>query len=156
MSGSSIDQYATAGQHAEIRTWFETWGRCVAGVDYASARELFHPDVVGFGTYTAYVRGLDELERQQWRSVWPTITDFRFLVDRLICSVSPDGTMAQGIVPWLSTGYHEDGSSFERPGRATVLLVRDSERDPWRGIHTHFSLAPGTPQRSYGDRRAGS
>lgn len=147
-----VDQMATPKQQAEIKAWFDEWSGHVSSVDYESARELFHPEVIGFGTYMEFVRGLENLEQQQWRSIWGTIADFRFATEYLICGVSDDGTQAWGIVPWTSTGFHEDDTSYERPGRATVLFVRDTPDGPWRAIHTHISLAPGTPQRSYGKR----
>ena len=145
-----IDQLATPEQHAEIKAWFDEWSGYVAAVDFEAARPLFHPEVVGFGTYMEYVRGLENLEQQQWRSIWGTIADFHFATEHLICGVSADGLQAWGIAPWTSTGFHEDGTSYERPGRATVLFVRESPDSPWLAIHTHISLSPGTPQRSYG------
>lgn len=145
-----LDEMATPEQRAEIKAWFDEWGGYVAAVDFSSARRLFHPEVVGFGTFMEYVRGLDELEARQWRSIWGTIADFRFATEHLICGVSSDGRQAWGITPWTSTGFHEDGTPYDRPGRATVLFVRDAPGDPWLAIHTHFSLSPGTPQRSYG------
>lgn len=147
-----IDDLATAEQREELKNWFDTWAGYVSDVDFEPARALFHPEVVGFGTYMEYVRGLDALEAQQWRSIWGTISDFRFLTDRLICGVAGDGQQAWGIVPWTSTGYNVDGTTFERPGRATVLFVRDDQDANWLAIHTHISLSPGTPQRSYGNR----
>ena len=145
-----LDQLATPEQHDEIKSWFDEWSGYVAAVDFESARPLFHPEVVGFGTYMEYVRGLEHLEAQQWRSIWGTIADFRFASEHLICGVSSDELQAWGITPWTSTGFHEDGTSYERPGRATVLFVRASSDAPWLAIHTHISLSPGTPQRSYG------
>lgn len=145
-----LDQMATPEQHAEIKAWFDEWSGYVAAVDFVSARRLFHPEVVGFGTYMEYVRGLEALEQQQWRSIWGTISDFHFATEHLICGVSSDGLQAWGITPWTSTGYHEDGTSYDRPGRATVLFVRESIDAAWLGIHTHISLSPGTPQRSHG------
>lgn len=145
-----IEQLATPEQHAEIKDWFDEWGSYVAAVDYDAARPLFHPEAIGFGTYMEYVRGLDQLEARQWRSIWSTTAGFQFLTERLICGVSSDGRQAWGIVPWTSTGFHEDGASFDRPGRATVLFLREDSDEPWRAIHTHFSLSPGTPQRSFG------
>lgn len=147
-----LEELSTPEQRAEIAAWFEEWAGYVSAVNFQRARALFHPEVVGFGTYMEYVRGLDELERQQWRSIWGTISDFRFLTDRLICGVAGDGRQAWGIVPWTSTGYNEDGSTFERPGRATVLFVRDEDAGRWLAIHTHISLSPGTPQRSHASR----
>lgn len=136
-----------------ISDWFTTWGNLVAAVDFTSARKLFHADVIGFGTFMDVVRGLDRLEAQQWRSIWPTIEGFTFLVDRLEADVSEDGKHAYGIVPWTSTGFHEDGTPYQRPGRATVLFTRAATSDPWKAIHTHISLAPGTPQKSHGNLR---
>jgi ketosteroid isomerase-like protein len=150
------EQPASKDVHAELTVWFEAWGGCVAAVDYAAARPLFDAGVIGFGTRMEYVAGLDNLEQQQWRSVWGTIEGFTFLTERLISGVSPDGRLAYGLVPWSSTGFHEDGKPFERPGRATVLFTRGAPGEGWRAIHTHISLDPGTPQRSYGNRPARS
>lgn len=147
---TEIDHLATPEQQAEIREWFDTWGKLVAAVDYEQARDLFHPEAVGFGTYMEYVRGLDQLEARQWRSIWGTIDGFHFPTERLICGVSSDGQQAWGIVPWGSTGFNEDGTTYDRPGRATVLFVRDAADTRWLAIHTHMSLSPGTPQRSFG------
>ena len=144
-----LDQLATPEQRSEIKAWFDEWSGHVAAVDFESARALFHPEVVGFGTYMEYVHGLDALEQQQWRSIWGTIAGFRFLTDCLICGVSANGLQAWGITPWTSTGFHEDGEPYERPGRATVLFLREDPVAPWLAIHTHISLSPGTPQRSH-------
>ena len=137
---------------AAIRDWFATWGGFVAAVDFESARPLFDPAVIGFGTFMDTVTGLDNLEQRQWRSIWPTIRDFRFNLDSLKCVVSEDRLLAVAAITWSSTGIGEDGTPFDRPGRATVGLVRAAPDAPWRGMHTHFSLNPGTPQTSYGDR----
>ncbi len=129
-----------------LRAWFRTWGGCVAAVDFASARPLFTDDVVGMGTHVAFVHGLDDLEREQWRNVWPNIEGFRFEVEELVGSI--DGKRAWAAVPWSSTGFHENGAPFDRPGRATVTFIASGSA--WLGTHTHFSLRPGTPQRTFG------
>lgn len=140
--------------YAEIRAWFERWAAHVRARDFDAARALFSPDVIGFGTRMHIVHGLDRLEQNQWRHVWPTIEGFQFIVDELHVSASDAADSAWGVVPWVSTGYREDGSAFDRPGRATVIFVRGG--DPtitpggWLAVHTHISLAPGTPQRSFG------
>jgi ketosteroid isomerase-like protein len=137
---------------SDLRAWLEEWAGYVRARDFERARNLFHADVIGFGTYMRLVKGLDRLEQDQWRNIWGTIEDFRFVVDDLEVSASTDGLQAWAVVPWSSTGFHEDGSSFDRPGRATVIFVRDHTGEPWRAIHTHISLAPGTPQRSFGNK----
>ncbi|HUG16548.1 MAG TPA: nuclear transport factor 2 family protein [Thermomicrobiales bacterium] len=135
----------------DLRAWFEEWARLVRAHDFERARGLFHSDVIGFGTRMSVVSGLDHLERDQWRNVWGTIADFRFLFDDLHCGVSYDRLQSWAVVPWTSTGFLEDGAPFDRPGRATVIFTRDRAADPWRALHTHISLAPGTPQHSFGN-----
>ena len=130
----------------DLRQWFRTWGSCVAAVDFQSARPLFSEDVIGFGTHAAFVVGLDALQKEQWEKIWPNIATFRFLVDDLVGAV--DGDAAWAAVRWRSTGYDENGTAFDRPGRATVTFRRVS--NGWLGTHTHFSLDPGIPQKTYG------
>lgn len=142
----------TNGLHDELRTWLDTWAGYVRERDFGAARELFHPDVIGFGTHMRVVHGLDHLEKEQWRSVWPRIEDFAFVTDELQTGASNDGLLAWAVVPWGSTGFLEDGATFDRPGRATILFSREHWNEAWRAVHTHISLAPGTPQRSYGRR----
>lgn len=137
---------APPGTVEAIRAWFGALERCVRGVDYATARGLFAPDVVAFGTRAEVVSGLDRLQEQQWSGVWPLIADFTFDLAQL--HVGAGGDLAWAAVPWTSTGFHEDGTPFPRPGRATVAFARRDGR--WLATHTHFSLNPGTPQRSYG------
>jgi ketosteroid isomerase-like protein len=127
---------------SSVREWVRAWGEEVAAVEMAAARRRFAPDVVAFGTYAEVVHGLDALESQQWRNVWPTIEGFSFRVDELVVIVSPDGCQAVAVVPWDSVGRDDAGVSFPRPGRATVVLRRESPDAPWLGVHTHFSLVP--------------
>jgi ketosteroid isomerase-like protein len=129
-----------------LRDWFRTWEGYVRAVDFDSARQLFDPNVASFGTHAEIVFGIDHLVAQQWSAIWPAISNFRFLVDRLHGEIT--GTYAWAAVPWTSTGYNQDGTAFDRPGRATVTLRHDGIR--WLGLHTHFSLKPGLPPRTYG------
>lgn len=137
---------------AAVADWFARWGALVAGLDFVRARDLFDPAVVGFGTFQDHVHGRDALEAEQWRRVWPTIEEFRFEIDSLVAVISPDRLMASGAILWSSTGLAEDGSRFPRPGRCTVIFRRSRTDGAWLGVHTHFSLARGTPQRSHGAR----
>ena len=107
--------------------------------DYASARPLFHPDVLAFGTYNDVISGIDQWVAMQWDNVWPKTTDFRFVLEQTSVLASPDGMMATVIAPWTSTGYHPDGHPFPRPGRAT--LVFSGNADGWLCVHSHMSTA---------------
>jgi ketosteroid isomerase-like protein len=123
---------------AIARAWFAELQAAVRAVDYERGKAIFRPDVVGFGTFTGVLDDLDHLAADQWMNVWPRIRDFTFrLADvRAGCA----GALLWAACPWDSRGTRPDGSTFDRPGRATVILVQDSDR--WRAAHTHFSLYP--------------
>ena len=135
-----------ADPKAAVTQWFERLGRYCASVDYSSARAIFADDVVSFGTRADIVAGLDHLQRNQWEGIWPNIQDFQINLDSV--HAHGDERMAWGVATWTSTGFHEDGTSFFRPGRATVILERRNGQ--WLSVHTHFSLNPGTPPRTHG------
>jgi hypothetical protein len=111
-----------------FRQWLETFAGYVREVDYTSARPLFHPDVLAFGTHN----------------------DVRFVLEQTSILASPDGKMATVIAPWTSTGYHPDGSPFPRPGRATMVFSKNA--DGWLCTHSHMSLNRGVPQTSHANR----
>lgn len=111
---------------------------CVRAVDFQRAHALFAEDVIAFGTYAQVVAGRDRLEHEQWRNVWPNIREFSFRLDEMRCLGSADGICV--VVPWDSRGTRADGTTFDRPGRATLLLIQRGDR--WAAMHSHFSLAP--------------
>ncbi len=139
--------------HASLAGWLAEWGECIASLDFARARTLFVSEVVGFGTYSDLLVGIDDLEARQWRAVWPAVADFRFEPVGLWTEVSPDRRLGHLAAGWTSTGAHEDGTPFERPGRCTVTLRRVAVASPWLGTHTHFSLNRGTPPVSHRSSR---
>lgn len=139
---------ATADPKAAVTEWFARLGRYCASVDYGSTRAIFAPDVVSFGTRVDIVSGLDHLQKNQWEGIWPNIQNFKIDLDSIYAG--GDDRIAWGVATWTSTGFHEDGNSFFRPGRATVILER--RNGEWLSVHTHFSLNPGTPPRTYGPR----
>ena len=138
--GESGAVEATTSARAEIRDWLAEMQACVRDVDYDRARALFRRDVIGFGTYSGVLHGLDRLVDDQWRHIWPTIRDFTFRLDELHAGVAAGGDLAWAACPWDSLGAGADGSTFPRPGRVTVVLARESGR--WLAVHTHFSLYP--------------
>lgn len=135
-----------------VRDWMAAWGREVAAADLEAGRARFADDVIGFGTRADVARGLEALHADQWSKVWPKIEDFAFRLDELDVLASPDACLAVAICGWESTGIDADGNRFPRPGRATVVLRRDDPSAPWRGVHTHFSMAGGAPAESHGSR----
>ena len=143
-----------AADHASLKAWMDAFGAEVDTLQFTKARERFDPRVVTFSTFMDVVSGIDQFENEQWRKVWPSASGFRWHTEKMRSTVSPDRLMAFVATTWGSTGYHADGSTFDRPGRATLVLVRDSVGAPWRGLHVHVSLKRGVPQLSHGKRAA--
>lgn len=141
---------ADAAVAAYFADWLERFAGYVREVDYASAKPLFHPDVLAFGTHNDVISGLDAWIATQWDNVWPKTTDFRFRIDHTRVLASADGTMATVLAPWTSTGYAPDGTPFDRPGRATMVFVRTGA--DWLCVHSHMSLNRGVPQQSFANR----
>jgi len=133
---------------AGVRTWFATLAAHVGDVDFIGARPIFAPDMIAFGTFTDFMTGRATAEQQQWRNVWPHIDNFRFR-DDVRAIVSPDRLQAVGMAIFDSTGYRQDGTPYDRPGRATVVFVRDAAGAPWLAQHTHLSLFRDVPTRSF-------
>ena len=141
---------ANAEMTRYFHQWLETFSGYVRDVDYRSARPLFHPDVLAFGTHNDVIPGLDRWVATQWDNVWPKTTDFRFVLEQTSVLASADGAMAIVIAPWTSTGYHPDGTSFPRPGRATMVFEKTLKG--WLCVHSHMSLNRGVPQTSHAER----
>ncbi len=141
---------APADTHAFLLKWLEQFAGYVREVDYASARKLFHPEVLAFGTHRDVIPGLEDWIQTQWDNVWPKTSDFRFDLAGTHSLISSDSSMAVAIAPWTSTGYHPDGATFDRPGRATMVFQKFG--GAWLGTHSHMSLNRGVPQASHANR----
>ena len=141
---------APASLSRYLHDWLDRFAGYVRDVDYASARPLFHTDVLAFGTHRDVIPGLEAWIATQWDNVWPRTTDFRFDLDGTQALASADGTMATVVAPWTSTGYMPDGTAFDRPGRATMVFSKFG--DAWLCVHSHMSLNRGVPQTSHADR----
>lgn len=137
----TTDDHATA-----VREWFARIDEYCETEDYDAMRRHVAEDVVSFGTRAEVVSGRDYLEEEQWRKIWGRIEDFSIDLDGI--HAAGEGSLAWGVATWDSTGFDADGEPYHRPGRATVVL--DRRDGVWRCAHTHFSLAPGTPWRTYG------
>ena len=129
-----------------VQQWFALMEQCCASVDYDGAECIFADDVVSFGTAMDIVSGRKSLREGQWESIWGNISNFKMDLDNVHAGGS--GDQAWGVVTWTSVGFDGNHEPFYRPGRATVTLER---RDGiWLAVHSHFSLYPGTPQRTFG------
>jgi ketosteroid isomerase-like protein len=133
-----------------VRHWFKRLEDCVNAVDFAAGRPLFAEDMIAFGTFSDFVIERDDVEREQWRKVWPTIRNFHWRLADVKAVVSADRLSGTGMAIWDSDGFNEDGTRFDRRGRATVAFVRATTGEPWVAVHSHMSLFRGTPGVSYG------
>jgi ketosteroid isomerase-like protein len=143
-----VTQDTEQGTEQSIREWFRTWERCIQNFDYATVQTLMAEDVVAFSTLTNMMVGSDAYTSQQLSVIWPNIRDFTFNLNQWHWGAS--GDLAWAMIPWESTGFHPDGTSFPRPGRSTVIFER--RNGTWLAIHLHFSLAPETPPKTHGPR----
>ena len=141
---------ADAATKAWFMEWLETFSSHVRAVDYASAKPLFHPDILAFGTHQDVLPSLEAWVNTQWDNVWPKTDEFRFNLTETHVLASDDGSMAIVIAPWTSIGYDPDGKPFDRPGRATMVFHKSAAG--WLGVHSHLSLNRGVPQASHGNR----
>jgi hypothetical protein len=133
-----------------MRRWFKRLEDCVNAVDYAAGRPLFAEDMIAFGTFSDFVAERDDVEREQWRAVWPTIRRFHWRLSEVKGVVSADRLSGTGMAIWDSDGFNADGTRFDRRGRATVAFARTAADEPWVAVHTHMSLFRGTPGVSHG------
>ncbi len=120
-----------------LQAWFTELARCVNDTDFPAGRRLFADDIVSFGTFTTLMHGLEDYATQQWPHVWPHVQHFRFATDMHIRIV---GDTAWAVATWDSEGINADGTTFDRPGRTTMIF--DKRHGTWVGVHSHFSLSP--------------
>ena len=141
---------ASPALRAHFLDWLDRFAGFVREVDYGSARPLFHPEVLAFGTHRDIIPGLEAWIATQWDNVWPRTTDFRFDVDGTYVLADAGELMAVVVTPWTSTGYGEDQVAFARPGRATMVF--NKLEGAWVCTHSHMSLNRGVPQTSHAAR----
>jgi ketosteroid isomerase-like protein len=121
---------------AAVREWFEKLSVFCSSLDYESARRIFADDVSSFGTHANAVTGLERLQKEQWEQIWPRTSNFRVHMDTV--HAGGEGDLGWGMAIWTSLGYTDQSQTFERRGRATVVIARRDGR--WVAVHTHFSL----------------
>ena len=129
----------------EVAGWLDAFEAACRGRDFGAGRRMFAADAVAFGTYATAVRGLDNIEREQWKNVWPRIREFRFEARPAIQTAGDSAWIA---AEWSSEATGPDGRPFRRPGRGTFVLARRDGR--WLCVHSHVSLLPSQSDSAHG------
>ena len=125
--------------------WLQAFEAAVRARDFAAGRTMFADDAVAFGTWARAVAGLDNIEREQWKNVWPRIRGFHFEPDT---HVHAGGDHAWIAGSWATEVTAPDGRPTHRPGRGTFVLERRQGR--WLAVHSHFSLLPSQSEAAHG------
>ena len=116
--------------------WLETFAGYVRDVDYASARPLFHPDVLAFGTHNDVIPGIEQWIKTQWDKVWPKTTDFRFVIEQTQLRVArwPDGDRDRAVD---QHGVSRRRKTVSSAGTRDHGVFRNG--DGWLCTHSHMS-----------------
>jgi ketosteroid isomerase-like protein len=129
----------------EARQWLREFEAACRGRDFDTGRLMFAEDAVAFGTWAMAVHGLANIEREQWRNVWPRIRNFTFEAEPV---VRASGDTAWIAAAWSSEATGPDGTPFTRPGRATFILAPRNGR--LQCVHSHVSLQPSQSESAHG------
>ena len=129
----------------EVIGWLNEFETACRSSDFAAGRRMFATDAVAFGTWATTMSGLDNIEQEQWRRVWPRIRGFRF-EEHPVARVSGDSAWVAAV--WSSEATAPDGKPFTRSGRATFVLARRDGR--WQAVHSHVSLLPTQSESAHG------
>ena len=73
---------ATPEDYASIKAFVDTFSDHVA-VWSSTPAEQFDDNVVSFSSFRDVVVGKEQFVNEQWRNVWPTMTDFQLTTDEL-------------------------------------------------------------------------
>src|SRR6266700_3053984 len=127
------------------RDWVQKFQAACRAQDFDTGRLMFARGAVAFGTWAIAVHGLDNIEREQWRNVWPRIRGFTFETEPV---VRASGDTAWIAAAWSSEATGADGKPFVRPGRATFILTPQNGR--LQCVHSHVSLQPSQSESAHG------
>jgi ketosteroid isomerase-like protein len=89
-----------------VSDWLREFEAACRERDFAAGRRLFASDALAFGTYAVAVRGIENIEGEQWRNVWPRIREFRF---ESAPTVQVSGDSAWIAAGWVVIGSHRAG-----------------------------------------------
>lgn len=131
----------------KARDWLEKYEYCVRHKDYQGAKSLFFPCGTYYGMYVSMGAYQDQITEKEWKREWPCIQNFCWSYSDRIVVESKDKTQYTVFLPFTSTGYTVYGNSFDRNGRATILLINNS--DSLVCMHMHISVNPGVQHESF-------
>jgi hypothetical protein len=124
----------------------------VREVDYDRARDMFDPDVVGFGTFAAMLIGREALIDGQWKNIWGCTRGFRFLLEGAHLDISTIGDMAFVAIP-LDQRRPRFGGQLVRPPRPLHARPAQATREGALALHP-LALLAATHSGKVGRRHA--
>lgn len=124
--------------NSEHEQWLRDFADAVRRADLDAGRALCEQGILSFGTVCWRSENLDMLVRDQWEHIWNTTQGFDFDYDAVRALACDD--MVTLLTTWQSNGTDEQGGTFPRRGRATIVLRRRD--NVWKAAHTHFSMDP--------------
>ena len=118
----------------DIQRWLLAFQKCVRKRDYEKSRELFHSNVIGFGTESKRDNNIVDLDANDWKKAWGNMLAFEFVIKD--AGVIPAPGMFVIAIDWLSRSPIYGGSNTN--GRATIVLVNFDGK--LLCVHSHFSI----------------
>ena len=113
--------------------WLDRFVSAVRNNDLAAGRDLFAPDVVGYGVISDRMLDLDALVDEQWRPTWRQVAAWS--VTDVDLAVAAENV---AVLAFCWRRENPDGSGLS--GRATVILRLSA--DGWVCVHSHLSASP--------------
>jgi hypothetical protein len=117
-----------------VDDWLDAFAAAVRTGLPANGRHLFLPTATGFGTVVTAYATADELEREQWSTVWPRTTGFEF--DAVI------GRWQLGDGEVIAALWHSIDSAGDRIRRGRATIVLRHVDGGLQAAHAHFSMVP--------------
>lgn len=120
----------------DVLQWLTEFQSAITALDFAAARELFHPAIIAFGTTANRADHLTSLCEFEWATRWPGQRDFEFCIGD--AKVMPAPGLFVVAVEWKVPSPIIGGKA--KWGRSTFALGNFEGK--LLCIHSHDSEAP--------------